>query len=402
MSQKKHLFFSFGPWYTVVIRKGGSNAAGNGVKIQMKRKFFAFATVICMLCALTLCASAAGFYGENASGDHQGSLFVSGYSVTSSANVDGIAFLAGENVLSTGSTEYIAAAARTVTVEGDVEKDAFTAGQILSVKGDVGRDLFAAGQSLDFAGDVGGTVYAAGDTIVIRGNVAGDAFLSAETIVIDGNASIGGRLHYPANAKITADATILSNAIVEEAEPEMEEEANKGTGFGDKVVDKVLLFAGLSVVALVLLWLTPLWETVDSRYTGKPFSKYAVAFGIGFGTLVGAPLAAILLMISRVGMRLACVLLMVYIAALVVSCMFIAFFIGSLLWRKALKKAPKLWAELLIGTAAWTLVSCIPVVSFLAGLVGVPFGLGMVTLLITGAKARKVPEVPELPESTEE
>ena len=92
----------------------------------------------------------------------------------------------------------------------------------------------------------------------------------------------------------------------------------------------------------------------------------------------------------------------VYIAALVVSCMFIAFFIGSLLWRKALKKAPKLWAELLIGTAAWTLVSCIPVVSFLAGLVGVPFGLGMVTLLITGAKARKVPEVPELPESTEE
>ena len=59
-------------------------------------------------------------------------------------------------------------------------------------------------------------------------------------------------------------------------------------------------------------------------------------------------------------------------------------------------------SRLLIGTAVWTLVSCIPVVSFLAGLVGVPFGLGMVTLLITGAKARKVPEVPELPESTEE
>ena len=368
----------------------------------MKRKFFAFATVICMLCALTLCASAAGFYGENASGDQQGSLFVSGYSVTSSANVDGIAFLAGESVLSTGDTEYIAAAARTVTVEGDVEKDAFAAGQILSVKGNVGRDLFAAGQSLDFAGDVGGTVYAAGSTIVIRGHVAGDAFLSAETIVVDQNASIGGRLHYPANARITADASVLANAIVEEAEPEIEEQAQRGTGFGDKVVDKVLLFAGLSVVALVLLWLTPLWETVDSRYTGKPFSKYAVAFGIGFGTLVGAPLAAILLMISRVGMRLACVLLMVYIAALVVSCMFIAFFIGSLLWRKALKKAPKLWAELLIGTALWTVASCIPVVSFLAGLVGVPFGLGMVTLLITGSKPPKAPKVPELPESTEE
>ena len=34
LSQKKHLFFFFRPWYTVVIRKGGCNAAGNGVKIR--------------------------------------------------------------------------------------------------------------------------------------------------------------------------------------------------------------------------------------------------------------------------------------------------------------------------------------------------------------------------------
>lgn len=34
LSQKKHLFFSFGLWYTVRIRKGGCNAAGNGVKIR--------------------------------------------------------------------------------------------------------------------------------------------------------------------------------------------------------------------------------------------------------------------------------------------------------------------------------------------------------------------------------
>lgn len=34
LSPKKHLFFSFGLWYTVGIRKGGRNAAGNGVKIR--------------------------------------------------------------------------------------------------------------------------------------------------------------------------------------------------------------------------------------------------------------------------------------------------------------------------------------------------------------------------------
>ena len=47
----------------------------------------------------------------------------------------------------------------------------------------------------------------------------------------------------------------------------------------------IVLLAGVLLLAFVLLWLTPLWETVDRKYYGAPFGRYAKAFGIGFGTL---------------------------------------------------------------------------------------------------------------------
>lgn len=365
----------------------------------MKRKLFAILMAVCLLGSISLCAGAAGFYSDTVEGSVTGSAFVSGYGVTSTAYINGIAFLAGENIRDQGESEYLAAAARTVTVTGRVRKDAFLAGQDLSIQGDTGRDLFAAGQTLDITGSVGGSVYGVAESIVIQGKVQGDLYLTAEKILIGKDAEIQGTLHYPSTAKVTASADILEKAVVREVETH--EEEHESPSVGKMALEKLMSFAGLAIVTLVLLWLTPLWETVDSRYTGKPFGKYAASFGIGFAALVGVPVAGVLLMISGVGLRLAGLLLTLYAAALVVSSGFAAFFIGSLLWRKALKKAPKLWAELLIGTALWTIASCIPVVSFFTGFVGVPFGLGVVTLLITGSKAKQAPDVPELPELPE-
>ena len=56
--------------------------------------------------------------------------------------------------------------------------------------------------------------------------------------------------------------------------------------------------------------------------------------------LAGLPVAAILLMLTRVGLRLAFVLLFVYVAAIIAAPVFLGFFLGMLIWRGALKKAP--------------------------------------------------------------
>ena len=151
--------------------------------------------------------------------------------------------------------------------------------------------------------------------------------------------------------------------------------------------------AAVAALAFVLLWLTPLWETVDKKYCGAPFASYASAFGIGFAVLAGLPVAAILLMLTRVGLRLAFVLLFVYVAAIIAAPVFLGFFLGMLIWRGALKKAPCYFAELPIGILVWRLAACIPGLSFAAGLVAVPLGLGVITLLL-GKGAKSAPAAP--------
>ena len=155
---------------------------------------------------------------------------------------------------------------------------------------------------------------------------------------------------------------------------------------------KALSFAGVLLLAFVLLWLTPLWETVDRKYYGAPFGRYAKAFGIGFAVLAGVPLAAILLFISNVGVRLALIVLFLYAAAIIAAPVFLGFFLGALLWRGAMKKAPCYYAELAIGILVWRVAASVPGLSFAVGLVSVPLGLGVVTLLLGKGAAKLSPK----------
>ena len=157
----------------------------------------------------------------------------------------------------------------------------------------------------------------------------------------------------------------------------------------------MLSYLGAAAVAFALLWLTPMWEKLDSKYYGAAFGDYARAFGIGFAVLAGLPVAAVLLMITRIGLRLAFVLLLVYAAAIVASPVFLSFFIGMLIWRRALRKAPCYFAELPIGLLAWRIVYCVPGLSFITGLVAVPLGLGVLTLLLGKPKKQPAPALPE-------
>ena len=154
----------------------------------------------------------------------------------------------------------------------------------------------------------------------------------------------------------------------------------------------IVLLAGVLLLAYVLLWLTPLWETVDRKYYGAPFGRYAKAFGIGFAMLAGVPLAAILLFISNVGMRLALIVLFLYAAAIIAAPVFLGFFLGALLWRGAMKKAPCYYAELAIGILVWRVAASVPGLSFAVGLVSVPLGLGVVTLLLGKGAAKPSPK----------
>ena len=70
----------------------------------------------------------------------------------------------------------------------------------------------------------------------------------------------------------------------------------------------------------------------------------------------------------------------------------LGFFLGALLWRGAMKKEPCYYAELAIGILVWRIAASVPGLSFAVGLVSVPLGLGVVTLLLGKGAAKPSPK----------
>ena len=353
---------------------------------------------LCLLLALALAVPACAAFEDvfadgSADGTRDGSLFLSGEAVRSDAAVNGVLLAAGRTVGVNGAGAYVMAAGYDVTLGGTAENDAFLAGYRIGVNGTAQRDVFAAGQSITVDGTVGRDLYAAANTVTITGSVGGDVYISAENVVIGDGAEIGGRLHCNAGGPRSVPGGIAASAELYD-EPESGDVGVSVTvpddepGVGSIVLRKALSFAGMLLLAFVLLWLTPLWETVDKKYYGAPFGKYAKAFGIGFAVLAGVPLAAVLLFISNVGVRLALVVLFLYAAAIIAA----PIFLGALLWRGAMKKAPCYYAELAIGVLVWRVAASVPGVSFAVGLVSMPLGLGVVTLLLGKGAAKPSPK----------
>lgn len=355
---------------------------------------------LCMaivFCALSVCAQIK--LSADATTDIQGSIdatvLLSGQSVIGNAPIKGILFAAGYDVNAGGSSEYTFAAGYNVDVGGNVENDAFLAGYNVSISGRVARDVCAAGYSLSVSGHIGRDLNACAGSVNISGTVMGDVYIDADTIVIAEDASIGGTLRYNDDANIQAPANVLRSAVVYEGS-DTEEAIEEGIeDIGEtlsaalvvgKVLSTVSSYVGLVLVAFLLLWLTPLWKTVDKRYEGATFGKYAAAFGIGFAALICIPVVALLLLISGVGARLALLLVFAYAAVCTVAPAVFAWVLGELFWRRALHKGTCYPAELAIGLAFWKLLSLIPGLSFVAGLVAIPFGFGSLVLLLENKK----------------
>ena len=360
--------------------------------------------LLALLLVLTLAPTAFAeveFSDSSISGEHDATVFLAGSDPVSTATVRGILFGAGNTVSAGGESEYAFLAGNNVALNGDCSRDAFIAGNNVGFAGNVARDLYAAGNLLTFHGSVGRDFYAGGKMISLGGQVGGDVYLDASEIQLADDLKIGGRLHYDASANITGPKELITGAEVYEdthidsgSDSAVSVSVDTKPSFLPKLKSCIFGAVGLLLIAYFFLWLTPLWEKIDSDYTGADFGKYAAAFGIGLGVLLALPIAAIILMITGIGLRPAFVLLFVYIAALIASPVFLGFILGSLLWRKAFRQKRNYWAELPIGIAALRLVTLVPYVSFPVTLISAAFGLGCVARLL-GKKRSAPPALPE-------
>jgi len=222
-----------------------------------------------------------------------------------------------------------------VDVRGPVGDDLRAVGGDVSIESTVGGELYAAGGNLDLTkasrigrgasvaagrvsidGQIIGPLRASGQRIVINGEVTGDVRLFGETIELGPTARITGTLHHTSREFKRAEGALVGGPVTHE---EMKRERRdrdddwhrdrEGRFGGAPWIGAVTGFLGLLAAGALFMVLFPKFAIdVPERLRTAPWLSMAV----GFGTLVGVPVLAVLLFISLLGIPLGVAALSVY------------------------------------------------------------------------------------------
>jgi hypothetical protein len=247
-----------------------------------------------------------------------GDALLAGGLVESNASVGGDATMAGGKVAvraTVGDDLYVAG--------GEVDVDALVAGNARIAAGRVriapetrvAGGLAMAGGTVEALGSVGRYLTIAGGDVTLGGTISGDVRVYADALVVMPGTRIGGRLSYRTSKAVTLPADLQVDGGV--AQPGARPD---GRGVAEEDGDNMLArlgwvwLAGLFAVA----WLLALAFAQFSRRTTAVLTENPWAgMGIGSLVLVGVPVVAAALFVTLIGIPLALILLMLYLGLLI-------------------------------------------------------------------------------------
>lgn len=302
--------------------------------------------------------------------------------------------------------DLLAAAGRIRVAQAVAEDAALAAGDI-AVQAPVGQDLRAAAGRLSLAARVGGDAHLAGGNVrlepgseiaggawiaggdvqlhgrigqraklyaghlVLGGEVAGDLQAAADSIELLPSARIQGRLRYASarEARI-ADGAVIAGGIVREGTPERPQPQAVSPA-------AALAFWLLGLFAVGAVW-SLLFPGLAQRAQTQLQTAPGPSLAFGALTLLGVPVAALLLMLTIIGAPLALALIAAYALALLAGFLVVAGTLAERLLQVVDRQAsPRTrLGALALALLLLLLAGFLPVVGWLVALVALMAGTG--------------------------
>ncbi|MGH7218560.1 MAG: hypothetical protein ACREGE_03920 [Candidatus Microsaccharimonas sp.] len=283
-----------------------------------------------------------------------GDVYIGGQTVTVAGNVTGDVIVAGQNVTISGTVAgSVRVMAQTVTISGDVEGSVSALAQTLTIgdEATIKNDLAFAGQSVTINGTVGRDVTGAVERFHIGGSVGRDVHYTSEVALTKNqSATIGGEVQY---------------TVAEQYTPRQD--------FGAKVSGWLYGIVALVFATLLVALIAPRWlRSATERAHVAPWKAMLAGF-LGF---VFIPFAIIVLFITIVGIPVAIALIAAYIVLIGLGYVFAAYYVGRLIFRNKQNTA----LQAIVGAIIYSALLLIPIVGFIAGLLGGLIGFGSVAL----------------------
>lgn len=274
--------------------------------------------------------------------------------------IDDTLLVAAETILIKGDiTGDLVAAARRIEVEGSVGGNLIAFGETITVRGSVGGSMLTAASSVELIGtQVVGNLWAAARSVSVDRDsaIAQNTMASAQTVVLEGkltkelysyaetlefNGELGGqlkafgrRVRLLDSALVKGDAVLrLPSADLLQRSPsaqllgnldlqESNDHADSSSRYshGAFYLWQVARLLSALLVGLVLLWCLPQYKylSLSGGVDGL------VTAGMGLLTLIGVPIAALIIAITLVGIPFSMITLLtwtllIYLAKIVVG-----------------------------------------------------------------------------------
>lgn len=310
-------------------------------------------------------------------------LYLAGERPTVDANVTGDLVVAGGDVTVNGDVEGgVLAAGGTLTINGNVGQSVRIAGGTIKLNGTIGGDLVVfggdvildtksvvTGDVISFAGSLSLKGLVKGDvkksyagSISLAGEVAGNVEGSkVDSLRVEPTAVIGGDLAYSSTreADISDDAVIGGDITYNKVQS-YEKPNTFGLNLGGAIFGAMIAL----VTLLVFSYVAP--KFAKNVVTGA-IEKPAMKLGIGFVTLIVAPVAMMFIAITILGIGIVGYLGLTYAIFIALASTLSALLIGSYAW-KFINKGKDLevnWKTVALGVALVALLKVVPVLGWL-------------------------------------
>jgi cytoskeletal protein CcmA (bactofilin family) len=297
----------------------------------------------------------------------QDNLFAAGEKVNIAGTVKGdLMAFAGEIKISGNVEGNIIAAGGEITISGRAN-NVFIAGGEVMINGVVKRDLLIGGGNVHLSeiSRVGRDAYLGCGSVDIAGKIYRNLKVGSGNLIIAAPALIKGELDYSARQSTVSRQAKIFGKVTARAVPEYEQQATKFfTGIA-QIAFIVGILTILLLGILIIIFMPNQVKLVTSTMT-KEFWK---SVGWGILSLIAIPIVVILLFVSLIGFPLGALLLVAYVFGIYIAGIFTSIVIGQWLFKKIGKPDISLIWALIVGFIVFKLLTWIPFVGWLFGLV---------------------------------
>ncbi len=325
--------------------------------------------------------------------------FAAGNNITISGTVNGDTYLAGGNVLVEGTINGdLITAGGIVNIRGTVNGNVRAVGGNITITGPVTHNASIAGGNIDLtdSANVGNNLIIAGGNVIVLAPIAkdisavcgqlnigntvgGDVNTRVGQMTLNPSANIAGNLNYWSNNK----ANIQPGAVVAGSTTQYFPPQQQAPG--KNIVNTLVgLAAAFKIISLISLFiLGSLFWFVMPNYTQRTINTANqepwLSLGIGILAAILIPILVFILLILIFTLPLALLLLGIFLINWYIAKIFIIIWIGQKI-LSLFNNPDATYLALLIGLIVYGLVTLIPILGGLIGLIVTLIGLGAIIL----------------------